>query len=107
MPNRLYEGGKFASVPIAEEQVETGRTLNKLGIGVTLQEPLSEKLALFFETLTPQGYESLSSAVKSIPAATWSDDIASCTKLVDDLCVWHNQANPAASVDPVRMRRAI
>ena len=107
LPNRLYEGGKFASVPIAEEQVETGRTLNKLGIGVTLQEPLSEKLALFFETLTPQGYESLSSAVKSIPAATWSDDIASCTKLVDDLCVWHNQANPAASVDPVRMRSAI
>ena len=85
LPNRLYEGGAFASVPIAAASVETGHAIQRLHIGVPLIEPKAEALKTFFETLTPAHYQSLEIAARNIPLETWIADSAACQDLVQTL----------------------
>jgi succinoglycan biosynthesis protein ExoL len=82
LPNRLYEGGLYGSVPIAEANVETGRFLKNLGIGVLLAEFNSRALAEFFHTLTPERYRNLEAAVMHIPQTQWIHDTQDCKDLV-------------------------
>lgn len=82
LPNRLYEGGAFASVPIAAQGVETGRYIERLGIGVTLGEPKPETLRRFLAGLTPDAYRALEAAARAVPAATWTADGEACRDLV-------------------------
>jgi succinoglycan biosynthesis protein ExoL len=44
LPNRIYEGGYFATPAIAPENSETGRWLAARGFGFTLPEPLEQTL---------------------------------------------------------------
>jgi succinoglycan biosynthesis protein ExoL len=85
LPNRLYEGGLFGSVPIAEGSVESGRFLKSLGIGVALNEPLGSALADFFGRLTPAQYHALESAALSVPQSAWVYDSRDCKALVSYL----------------------
>jgi succinoglycan biosynthesis protein ExoL len=83
LPNRLYEGGVYNCVPIADEAVESGRFLQRLGIGVTLRQPLGLALADFFAQLTPEKYRALESAVADVPRKTWICTAEDCRALVD------------------------
>lgn len=56
LPNRLYEGGLFQCVPLASADVETGRWLDRHGVGVRLPEPVGPSLRTYFEALTPRAY---------------------------------------------------
>ena len=85
LPNRLYEGGAYASVPIAEKAVETGSFLDRLSIGVMLDHPLKEKLKEFFGALTADKYRSLEMACTSVPLQTWVCDQDECVSLVQFL----------------------
>ncbi len=85
LPNRLYEGGAFACVPIAASGVETGRTIQRLHIGVPLTEPKLDALRAFFATLTPQRYQALEAASRAVPAETWVADRSACIDLVNTL----------------------
>lgn len=85
LPNRLYEGGKFSCIPIAQENVETGFFLKNLGIGVTIPEPEYVYLADFFTQLTAQKYRNLEQAVMDIADSTWSFSTDDCKALVDNL----------------------
>ena len=51
LPNRLYEGGAYGAVHIAEAQCETGRWLQQRHIGAVLAEPLSTSLLNFADGL--------------------------------------------------------
>ena len=51
LPNRLYEGGYYATPPIAPVDSETGRWIDAHGFGFTLAEPLEQTLPAFIETL--------------------------------------------------------
>jgi succinoglycan biosynthesis protein ExoL len=82
LPNRLYEGGLFGSVPIAAESVETGRFLQRLGIGVILKEPLGSSLSAFLDGLTPERYRVLEAAAFRVPKATWVCGREDCVALV-------------------------
>ena len=82
LPNRLYEGGAYASVAIAEKAVETGRFLDERHIGVTLEEPLAKNLAGFFATLTPDRYRALEQEAAAVPIETWIYDRSDCESLV-------------------------
>ncbi|MDP9128547.1 MAG: glycosyl transferase family 1 [Pseudomonadota bacterium] len=82
LPNRLYEGGLYGSVPIAIDSVETGRFLRRLGIGVTLAEPLGEALSQFFKALTPQQYQKLEQTLTLLPRTTWVYGSEDCKALV-------------------------
>lgn len=83
LPNRLYEGGLFGAVPIALQSVETGRFLERLGIGVRLKEPLADSLASFFKDLSAGQYAALEKAVLDIPRTAWICDKSDCLNLID------------------------
>jgi hypothetical protein len=82
LPNRIYEGGIYASVPIAEKAVETGRFLDRLNIGVTLNDPVEKSLSAFFATLTADRYGALEQAAAAVPITTWVYDQKDCIDLV-------------------------
>jgi hypothetical protein len=82
LPNRIYEGGAYASVPIAEKTVETGRFLDRLQIGVTLDDPLGKALSDFFEGLTEKHYLELQRKAADVPLALWVYDRNDCAELV-------------------------
>jgi glycosyltransferase involved in cell wall biosynthesis len=82
LPNRLYEGGLFGAVPIAQSNVETAHFLQRLGIGVTLADPLAKNLADFFSTLDAAKYAALEDAVHKVPRPTWVDGPEDCKATV-------------------------
>ncbi len=85
LPNRLYEGGLFNAVPIALKTVFTGRFLERLKIGVTLEEPLHISLPRFLDTLTADHYRALEERVAQTPRAQWRHDKQDCQSLVSYL----------------------
>lgn len=56
LPNRLYEGSMFGTVPLALSDVETGRWLARHDCGLLLDSPLEQTLPALFETMTPTTY---------------------------------------------------
>jgi succinoglycan biosynthesis protein ExoL len=82
LPNRLYEGGLYGAVPLALADVETGRFLARLGLGVRLDAPLEEALKTFFANLTPARYRELEQAAAAVPPATWLCSREECRDLV-------------------------
>ncbi len=57
LPNRLYEGSAFGSVPLALRAVETGRWLDRHGCGLLLDPPLEQALPALFAGMTAAAYE--------------------------------------------------
>jgi hypothetical protein len=83
LPNRLYEGGFFAAVPLALETVETGHFLQERGLGGVLPTPLPEALASFFKALSLPRYRELERDMAVAPREFWSCSAADCKALVD------------------------
>lgn len=86
LPNRVYEGGMYGSVPIADASMETGRFTGRLGIGVAISEPKTLALLSFFKELTIEKYRQLEKASVAVPPETWTYDAADCQQLVNYLC---------------------
>jgi succinoglycan biosynthesis protein ExoL len=82
LPNRIYEGGLFATVPIAQRKVETGRTLEEMGLGIQLDDPLEPSLDQFMSHLGEPQYQQLQQAALSIPRQRWLHDNEACIELV-------------------------
>jgi succinoglycan biosynthesis protein ExoL len=85
LPNRLYEGGLFNAVPIALKSVETGRFLERLGIGVTLAQPPDSFLKSFFRNLTNKHYQSLEKYALETSRVLWRYDKKDSEALVEYL----------------------
>jgi hypothetical protein len=86
LPNRIYEGTFYGSVPIASAGVETGRWLAQRGIGVVLEAPLERRLNDFFRQLDKDSYARLVSAVRAVPRQDVTADRSNCQELVEALC---------------------
>jgi succinoglycan biosynthesis protein ExoL len=86
LPNRLYEGTFYGSVPIALAEVETGGWLSQRGVGVLFEEPLERKLIDFFRQLNDDGFAKLVSAVRALPNRDLAFDRSDCRDLVEALC---------------------
>lgn len=82
LPNRLYEGGMYASIPLVQSDVETGRYAGKLNIGVSLKAPLEHSVTSFFQSLTPKDYALLLEKSQSIPLSQWVCSIEDSKNLV-------------------------
>ncbi|MBV8975748.1 MAG: glycosyl transferase family 1 [Alphaproteobacteria bacterium] len=80
LPNRIYEGGSYDTVPLALKRTETGRWLDRLGIGVLMDDPAAE-LARFLETLTVERYRELRQASLSAPRSAFIADRSDCDRL--------------------------
>jgi succinoglycan biosynthesis protein ExoL len=82
LPNRIYEGGAFGSVPIALAAVATGQLLKRYQIGAMLDEPLLPALQAFFGTLTSSQYQTMADGCKAVPRPTWVADTNDARDLV-------------------------
>lgn len=85
LPNRLYEGCLYGSVPIAMEGVETAHYIESMGIGVCIKEAQNKFLINFFKTLTIETYCALRKNLVEIPDNSWSYNINFCEDLVTHL----------------------
>ena len=66
LPNRIYEAASQSVVPIALDQVESGRWLKSRNCGVLINNPVKD-LPEFFEHLNPIAYEEMRGRVAAIP----------------------------------------
>jgi succinoglycan biosynthesis protein ExoL len=84
LPNRIYEAGYFGAPPIAVAGVETGRWLQRRGLGVLMDEPEHE-LETLLEGLTPDQYAALTQTLAAAPDAVFAADQGECEALVGAL----------------------
>jgi len=83
LPNRIYEGGTFNSVPIFIKDTEIANKLERLNVGVGCnRNNLNLGLDLFFNTLEHSQYESLAKKSKQVPIGCWKVDKLQCEELV-------------------------
>jgi len=79
IPNRIYDAGAQACVPLALAGVETGRWLARRGVGVLLEDPLRE-LEPFFERLDADGYRTLEGRMAAVDPNAFRADRAECER---------------------------
>ncbi len=99
LPNRIYEGSLYGTVPIALAGIETGRWLAKRGAGVILNEPLERQLVDFFRYLDNETYSKLAGQVQALPRTDLVSDQADCCALVEALCAATQYSAPLPSSD--------
>ena len=97
LPNRLYEGGLFGSVPLALGSVETGRKLERMGVGVRFGEPLIDQMERFFRDLTQARYAQLRAEAARPPLETWLARPDECRAVVASLAGLRPQAVRSAA----------
>ncbi len=86
LPNRLYEGCRHATVPLAMAGTETARFLRQKGLGFTLPEPSSEALAqLAGNCMDADRYIEAAERVARQDVSAWSAGPADCAGLVNRL----------------------
>jgi hypothetical protein len=83
LPNRLYESGRYGAPAIALEDVQTGRRLAELGVGLRIGDPSA--LEGLLDALTPQAYAALRRDLAAVPRAAFSAGPDDCRDLVDAL----------------------
>ena len=71
LPNRLYEGGYFATPAIAPENSETGRWLAARGFGFTLPEPLEQTLPDLVSAVGEEALHLRRGALREAPIETF------------------------------------
>jgi hypothetical protein len=84
LPNRIYEGGRAAAVPIALSGVATGAWLHRHGLGVLFSDPARE-LEPFLEGLTATAYGTLERACLAVPRGAFVANSGECGRLASAL----------------------
>ncbi|RWB33755.1 MAG: glycosyl transferase family 1 [Mesorhizobium sp.] len=85
LPNRLYEGCRFGAVPISMANTETGRFLDRQGIGVLLPQATPEALEAALGDMDEHRFGILRARVLARNPRTWSHDRSDCRALVEKL----------------------
>lgn len=102
LPNRLYEGGLYGTVPIALGSTETGRFVRTRDIGVILDQASPQALDTLFSGMTADRYASLFAKLAGVERSQWVTDQADCRALVERLAaLGRNPSLPPASVPAV------
>ncbi len=85
LPNRVYEGGLFGSIPLALASVETGAWLKAHGLGVLLNDP--SELEAVLEAMTAERYAELAARARSAPQSLFVASVEDCRALASALPV--------------------
>ena len=97
LPNRLYEGCRYGTVPLAMAGTETARFLDERGVGLTIAEPTVEALSRLLNACTdPTRYREAADRVSRQDVGTWRIDRAGCAAFVDELRMATGVARMAA-----------
>lgn len=82
LPNRLYEGCRFGTVPIAMAGTETASFLERQNVGLVLSEPSVAALTQTLSDVTTERCAALHGAVLARDPATWVCSRSDCRALV-------------------------
>ena len=85
LPNRLYEGSMFGSVPLALRAVETGRWLARHDCGFLLDAPLDRSLAELFAGMTEAVYRDARRRIEGLDPDLLMETPASAAAFVSTL----------------------
>ena len=85
LPNRLYEGCLYKSIPIVQDGTETANYLNKLGIGIMLEDVSPNSLAKLFTNLDANIYNNLQTKLMNVDPKHFIADEGDCISLIRDL----------------------
>lgn len=85
LPNRLYEGCLYGTLPIALAGTETARFIEKRDIGFVLSHARPDDLAALFGQMTPQTYAGAFNTLSAIDRKQWLTDRDDCRQLVQHL----------------------
>lgn len=85
LPNRLYEGSLHGAVPIALASTETGRFLQRRGMGLLLERADPDSLTTRFFNITPQYYLTLMDQLRQSEASQWMVGANECEALIRQL----------------------
>lgn len=85
LPNRLYEGCRYGTVPIAMRQTETGRFLADRHLGLLLDEPSVGALEACLGQISAGAYAAARNRVRAEDRGTWVCDLRDCRALVERL----------------------
>lgn len=80
LPNRLYEASRFGAAPIALADVETGRELERLGVGLRIDSVADLEAVL--DQMTPERHAALRRALEAAPRSAFVAEEADCRALV-------------------------
>lgn len=82
LPNRLYESAAHLAVPIALKDVETGRFLQRHGLGLVLSRHNLDSLVALFAGMTVERHLALREAIAAAPERLWRAGPQECAALV-------------------------
>ncbi len=82
LPNRLYEGCLYGSVPLALRNVETGRWLTQRGVQGLFNDACLEEVMTFFSSISSDRYQTLRSSITAIPLGDLVTSHTDCEALV-------------------------
>lgn len=84
LPNRLYESGRFAAVPIALKGSETGAWLERRRLGLVIGDPARD-LGPYFAGLDAVAYAALEARIRRAPRGWFQAGAADCAELLQAL----------------------
>jgi succinoglycan biosynthesis protein ExoL len=90
LPNRLYEGGYFGAVALADRDTQTAEKMRELGLGYAFEAPLVENIIAFLRNYSPEQYRADRAHILSLPSHAFCD--LSDTR---DLCALMLSRRPA------------
>jgi succinoglycan biosynthesis protein ExoL len=95
LPCRFYEAGHFGVPCLAVHGFEFGALVEEHRIGWTFGQPLEERLARFFQTLTPDAYRQMRDRLLARPQSTFvaNEDVTALSAALERLAA----AGPAAA----------
>lgn len=82
LPNRVYEGGAFGSVPLALDGTETAAFLRRHDYGVVFSADIAAALGAFFDDLDPRRYATEVARSTAVPREAFVASQADCAALV-------------------------
>ena len=82
LPNRIYEGCRFCTVPIAMKGTETARYIAGTQIGLTLEDASVANLVDLFSAIDRQSYLDHVARIARHGAGPWTFDRSDCQALV-------------------------
>ncbi|MDF1600805.1 glycosyl transferase family 1 [Mesorhizobium sp. YIM 152430] len=85
LPNRLYEGGRHGTIPIARAGTETARFLTDRAMGIVLDTCSADELASVVSNLDAARFADLHARLDAIDPATWTATRSDCEALVSRL----------------------
>jgi len=98
LPNRLYEGGYFGAVALADAGTQTGEKIADLGLGYSFRAPLVENLVAFLRNYSPQQYLADRARILALPAEEFCD-LSDTRRLCGEMRALRPRRTPASGAN--------